>query len=55
MSSAPESTVTVTSIEPYGENKVCITMQMVVDVHRLAEDASRMLAVAAKGASKKKK
>ena len=56
MSTAAASTVKVTAIEPCGENKVCITVELVVDVHRLADVSSSMLSVAAKGiASKKKK
>jgi hypothetical protein len=55
MGQFPDSTVKVTSIEPCGENKVCITMELVVDVHRMAEVSSTLLRVAAKGASAKKK
>ena len=57
MSSFPASTIKVTNIEPCGEGKVCITMQLVVDVHRLADVGSEMLHVAAKesASSKKKK
>ena len=55
MSPFPDSTVKVTDITPCGENKVCITMELVVDVHRLAEVGSTLLHVAAKGAAKKKK
>jgi len=55
MSVPPPSTVKVTSIEPCGEGKVCITMELVVDVHRMAEVGSRMLSVAAKGVSEKRK
>lgn len=43
MSEFPATTVKVTAIEPFGETKVRITMQMVVDVHRLAEVGSEML------------
>jgi len=53
--SQPASTVKVTSIEPCGDNKVCISMELVVDVHRLADISSKMLSVAAKGVAKKKK
>ena len=53
--STPASTVKVTAISPRGDNKVTITMEMVVDVHRLAEVSSTLLHVAAKGAAKKKK
>jgi hypothetical protein len=51
----PSSTVKVTSITPCGDNKVCITMELVVDVHRMAEVGSSLLHVAAKGAAAKKK
>jgi len=47
--------VKVTDIQPSGENKVRITVELVVDVHRLAEVSSSMLQVAAKGASSRKK
>ena len=43
MSEFPDTTAKVTAIEPCGDNKVCITMEMVVDVHRLAEIGSDML------------
>ena len=43
MSKFPATTVKVTSIAPCGESKVCITMELVVDVHRLAEVGSDML------------
>ena len=55
MSAFPDSTVKITAITPCGNNKVCITMELVVDVHRLAEVGSTLLHVAAKGASEKKK
>ena len=55
MSLFPHSTVKVTDIQPCGENKVRITVELVVDVHRLAEVSSSMLQVAAKGASGRKK
>ena len=51
----PATTTKITGIEPCGDNKVCITMELVVDVHYLAEVASKMLSAAAKGASTKKK
>jgi hypothetical protein len=57
MSKFPSTTVKVVSIEPCGETKVCITMEMVVDVHRLAEVGSEMLHAAIgqmKQAEKKK-
>jgi hypothetical protein len=43
MAKFPATTVKVTSVEPCGGTKVCITMEMVVDVHRLAEVGSEML------------
>ena len=52
---SPPSTVKVTAIHPCGDNKVCITMELVVDVHHLAEVSSKMLSVAAKGVANKKK
>jgi hypothetical protein len=55
MSSFPASTIKVTDIQPCGEGKVCITMQMVVDVHRLADVGSEMLHVAAKASTAAKK
>ena len=54
MSITAASTVKVTAIEPCGENKVCITVELVVDVHRLADVSSSMLPVAAKGIASKK-
>ena len=55
MASHPPSTVKVTAINPCGDNKVCICMELVVDVHHLADVSSKMLSVAAKGVAKKKK
>ncbi len=43
MSKFPATTVKVVSIEPCGGTKVCITMELVVDVHRLAEVGSDLL------------
>jgi hypothetical protein len=51
MAHFPDSTATVTDIKPCGDNKVCITLELVVDVHRLVEVSSSMLQVAAKGVS----
>ena len=49
MSVHPPTTVKVTAIEPCGETKVRIIMEMVVDVHRLAEVGTDLLrAVSAK-------
>jgi hypothetical protein len=52
--SFPESTVKITHVEPCGEGKVCITIEMVVDAHHLVEVSGRMLSVAARGAAKRK-
>jgi hypothetical protein len=61
MSSFPPSTVRVTGIEPHGEGKVRIHMELVVDVHRLAEVSGDLMQTAVKqmknqgaGARKKK-
>ena len=54
MTAQPDNAVKITAIEPRGD-KVCVTLQMTVDVHCLAEAASKLLAAAAKGASSKKK
>jgi hypothetical protein len=55
MAHIPASTVKVTDIEPHSDGKVLIRMEMLVDVHRLAEVGSVLLSVAAKGASQRKK
>jgi hypothetical protein len=39
----PASTIKVVSMEPVGDTKVRIMMEMIVDVHRLAEVGSEML------------
>ena len=39
----PPSTVKVTKIRPCGDTQVCITMELVVDVHRLAEVGTELL------------
>ena len=57
MSKFPATTVKVVSVEPCGGTKVCITMQMIVDVHRLAEVGGEMLHAAVsqiKAANRKK-
>lgn len=59
MSSFPPSTIKVTGIEPCGDGKVCIAMELVVDVHRLAEVSGDLMQTAVKqmkaqGAKKKK-
>lgn len=46
MANFPATTVKVVSVEPCGENKVRITMEMVADVHRLAEVGGNMLRAA---------
>ena len=43
MTAFPETTVRVTAIEPARGNKVRITLEMIVDVNRLAEVSSEML------------
>jgi hypothetical protein len=43
MSEYPATTIKVTNIETCGEAKVCITMQLVVDVNRLAEVSSDLM------------
>jgi hypothetical protein len=39
----PASIIKIVSMEPLGDTKVRIMMEMVVDVHRLAEVGSEML------------
>ena len=59
MSSFPATTVKVVSVEPATGNMVRITMEMLVDVNRLAEVSSEMMRTAVKqmksDSSKKKK
>ena len=55
MADVPASTIKITAIEPYGDDKVRITMDVLVDVHCMVEIGGKMLSVAAKGAAKKKK
>lgn len=43
MSAFPQTTVRVTGVEPVGESKVRITIEVLVDVHRLAEVGSDFL------------
>jgi hypothetical protein len=50
MSAFPATTVRVTAIEPAGDTKVRITLEMMVDVHRLAEIGSELLHASVKGA-----
>ena len=56
MNNFPATTIKVTHIEPLAESKVCITMEMVVDVHRLAEISGEMMRTAVKqmGSEKRK-
>jgi hypothetical protein len=51
MPDQPPSTVKVTHVEPCGDAKVCVTLEVVVDAHRMADVAGKMLSVAAKGAA----
>ena len=57
MSNYPATTIKVIGMEPCGEAKVCITMEMVVDVNRQAEVSGDLMRTAVKqmNASKKKK
>lgn len=55
MSSFPSTTIKVKTIEPCGETKVCITMEMVVDVHRLAEVSGEMMRTAVRQMKSDKK
>lgn len=48
MSSFPPSTIKVTTVEPCGDGKVCITMELIVDVHRMAEVSGAMMQTAVK-------
>ena len=43
MNAFPETTTRVTAIEPAGESKVRITVELIVDVNRLAEVSSDLL------------
>ena len=54
-SNNPDTTVKITSVDPYGDGKVCITIEMVVDAHHLVDVSGRMLSVAARGASAAKR
>lgn len=46
MDSHPATTVRVTSIEPAGDTKVRIVMEMIADVNRLAEVGGDLLRAA---------
>jgi hypothetical protein len=54
-SSFPATTLKIKTIEPCGESKVCITMEMVVDVHRLAEVSGDLMRTAVKQMKNEKK
>ncbi len=54
MSAFPATTVSVTGIEPFTESKVRITVEMIVDVNRLAEVSSELLRATVKRPQKKK-
>ena len=43
MTDHPATTIRVVSIEPAGKTKVRIVMELIADVHRLAEVGSDML------------
>ena len=50
MSAFPATTVRVTAIESASDTKVRITLEMIVDVNRLAEVSSEMLRATVKRA-----
>lgn len=50
MNNFPATTVRVTSIEPASESKVRITVELTVDVNRLAEVSSELLRATVKRA-----
>jgi hypothetical protein len=43
MSAFPATNVKVVAIEPHGDTRVRIMMEMVIDVHRLSEVGSELL------------
>ena len=51
MNNFPATTVRVTSIEPASESKVRITVELTVDVNRLAEVSSELLRATVKRAN----
>jgi hypothetical protein len=55
MSAFPATTVRVTAIEPATDSKVRITLEMIVDVNRLAEVSSELLRATVKRTPAKKK
>ncbi len=54
MSAVPATTVRVTGIEAATDTKVRITVELIVDVNRLAEVSSEMLHATVKRAQKRK-
>jgi hypothetical protein len=54
MSAFPATTVRVTAIEPSNDTKVRITLEMIVDVNRLAEVSSELLRATVKRTHKTK-
>ncbi len=46
MSNFPATTIKVTDVQPCGTDKVCITMELVVDVNRMAEVSGEMMRTA---------
>jgi hypothetical protein len=48
MSSFPATTIKVTNVEPRGDSKVCVTMELLVDVHRLADVSGELMRTAVK-------
>ena len=52
MSAFPATTVRVTAIEPASDTKVRITLEMIVDVNRLAEVSSELLRATVKRADR---
>ncbi len=54
MNDLPATTVRVTAIEPAGDTKVRIVVELLVDVNRLAEVSSEMLHATVKRQLRKK-
>lgn len=54
MSTHAASDIKVTTVEPCGDGRVRIVVEMMVDAHCLADVGGKMLSVAARGAAKKK-
>lgn len=55
MSTHAASDIKVTTVEPCGDGRVRIVVEMMVDAHCLADVGGKMLSVAARGAAKKKR